>query len=116
MGATSHQLGDPDKAIQDHKQAVEIYSEKIGYAPRFADFYYKRGLALYQLDEHEKAVDDFTKAIGYWRPIDWEPWRNPGKIYYQRGKAWNAIGVKTLANTDFQEAKRLDPSIELDNE
>jgi len=48
------------------------------------------------------------------RALDLDP--NFAEAYFNRAKAWVAKGDKEKAEADFKEAKRLDPSIELDRQ
>lgn len=59
---------------------------------------------LYQIDhQYEFAVENYTKAIGWWHPAP-EP-------YWGRGDSYLALGKTGLAETDFKRAAELSAAI-----
>ncbi len=65
--------------------------------------YYNRGLAYENLDNYEKAIADFSKAIAF-NPDD-------ADSYLYRGIDKTRIGDKAGGDADIETAKRLNPNI-----
>ena len=62
--------------------------------------YVNRGNAYYNLNQYNKALADFNKALQL----------NPNlsaEIYYKRGKVYEAMGDNVRAQADFNKAKQL---------
>ena len=65
-----------------------------------ATAYRNRGLSYSDLDQHQRAIEDFDKAIQL----------DPGyaKAYYNRGLAYRRLGQHTKAEADYARACSLD--------
>ena len=61
------------------------------------------GYAYYELEEYDKAIDDFTEAIPHVRG----QLELPAKLYNSRGLAYQKIGQNAKAKADFDRAKEL---------
>jgi tetratricopeptide (TPR) repeat protein len=80
--------------------AVEYYTNEIERGPTSAA-YINRGLVWGEMRAFDKAINDFTEAIGI------DP-KNP-IIYNNRGAAWSSRLDHDRAIADYTEAIRLDP-------
>lgn len=114
-----------DLAIKEYKRLLEMFPDHFKYYNSLAtiyakkrdyrkvveqlDFsleisedsesYYKRGFAYGVLNEYDKAIVDFTKAINL----------NPdyGEAYFLRGRSYLSIGEKEKACEDWNKSKSL---------
>lgn len=50
---------------KDFPKAIENYSAAIKIRPKRKSFYYNRGLAYEQINENQKALDDYSQAIAF---------------------------------------------------
>ena len=66
-----------------------------------ANIYYNKGYAESDLEQHEEAIDDFTKAIELNPDFVW--------AYSNRGYSKNALGLYKEAIDDFTKAIELKP-------
>jgi tetratricopeptide (TPR) repeat protein len=83
-------------------KAIEYLTNAINLKPDYADAYYSRGFAYYELGKYKIAVRDYDKAIGI-HPDD-------AIAYNNRGKAYAKLRQYNPAIKDFNEAIRLQPS------
>lgn len=67
-----------------------------------ADGYSLRGYAYAQVGDHERAVSDYTRAIGY------VPTKSD--FYYRRGRAYNALKKYDASIPDLNKALSLTPN------
>ena len=82
-----------DKAIADLTEAIRL-------EPKTWLFYYGRGLAWADKEDHARAITDYNEAIGL----------NPnGASYVGRGYAWQKKREYKKALADYYEASRLYP-------
>ncbi len=82
-----------DKAIGDLNQAIAL-------DPSNADFYIDRGRAWLSLNEHKRAIDDFTGAIRL----------NPdSQAYLERGDVYTRMREYDKAIEDYERAVTLSP-------
>ena len=70
--------------------------------PNLAEAYYNRGLAYAKLNQHERAIKDYDKAI------ELNP--NDAKAYYNRGLAYAKLNIYELAIKDFSKTIALNPN------
>lgn len=75
--------------LRQPKKAVDDFDRSIELDPDYAEHYYYRGLCKIELNEHDKAIEDFFKAID-------QKSENPG-IY-------NGLGLAFKAKDDFDKA------------
>ena len=69
--------------------------------PYDANTYYTRGYSYYELDEYEKAVEDFSEAI------ELDPYN--ADVYYNRGVSYYRLGKYGEAVDDCTKAIHLEP-------
>jgi len=86
--------------------AANFLLEKAARAPLFSpeilsNIYRNRGLTLIQLNDPQRAIEDFNRAIGLSSDEGW--------IYGLRGFAYTLIGDIQTAVEDFNHALKLDP-------
>jgi len=96
-------------ALQNKDQYAESITVLTAYIDSgvtntgyLADGYSLRGYAYARLEDHERAVSDYTRAIGY-APTN-------SSYYYQRGRAYNSIRKFDLSIPDFTKALSLSPN------
>ena len=83
----------------DPNQAIEYLNNALKQQPNYAQTYYNRGLAYYNLGQYQKAVEDYDEAIRL-KP-------DYPHAYYNRGTAYFNLGNNSLACSDFQKACEL---------
>lgn len=81
------------------EEALSVYTKAIGLDPKFAEAYFKRGMAYYRLGGDLSAIEDFSKAI------ELNP--NYTEAYFQRGAVWFRMGDEKKMIEDFKSAARL---------
>ena len=83
-----------EKIAEDDKKK-EVARENVAVA------YNKRGCTYYELTQHEKAIDDYNKAIEF----------NPNYVeaYYNRGKAYHELKQHEEAIADYNKVMELNP-------
>jgi len=89
--AATARKGDPNKAAT------------IQLNPKFAEEYYRRGIAYAQKGRYDEAIAELTEAI---RLIP-----NWAQAYYSRGVTCGYKGNHDSAIADFNEAIRLNPNL-----
>ena len=75
-----------EEAFKDFNRALKIKPSQRGYA--------NRGEAWAITDQHQKAIEDFTKSL------EFDP--KAGEILYYRGKSYKALGKKEEAYADLR--------------
>ena len=81
------------------QEEIQRYTQEIQINPNNAAAYFKRGIAYYDLRQHERAIQDYNKAIQI------NP--NLAEVYNNRGIAYRALGDEAKAQADFAKAKQL---------
>lgn len=103
LGAQSAQeLFARAKQEADLHTQIELLSQVIVQAPRYADAYHYRADAYLALGDTRRAILDYNRVISL-RPKD--PLR-----YYARGLAYQQLGEPASALADFSKAVSLRPS------
>ncbi len=77
----------PLRYAMNLQSAVKFYNERIAAKPGDAEAFATRGLLMYELGQHDKALGDFTQALR----IDARavvPWNNRAMVFMADGK-WN---------------------------
>ena len=82
-----------------YDSAVIAYDEAIKIAPEDVWLWNNRGEAYAKLQQTDKAVFDFTKAIALSPGKSFVSWNNLGKLYYQQGEYDKAIDAYEQALT-----------------
>ena len=86
----------------DLNRKIEFYSQAIELNPKFAEAYYNRGNAKYNMKRYEEAIKDYSEAIGL------NP--NDAEAYYNRGNAKYNMKRYEEAIKDYSEAIGLNPN------
>ena len=82
-------------------KAKKYWDNTIAANPQLAEAYNNRGLALYNLRQHERAIADFSKAIQI-KP-------QYAAAYNNRGNAYYALDQYQQAEADFNQSLQLNP-------
>lgn len=80
--------------------AIQACDEAIRRHPEHAPSYYQRGLEHRDKADHDRAIADFTKVIGFTPKYP--------KVYVDRGSEYHSKGDLDRALTDFSTAIQLD--------
>jgi tetratricopeptide (TPR) repeat protein len=60
--------------LNNYEESIRYYDKYIDLVYDDAEAYYKRGIAKFSLEQYQKSIDDFTKAISfrkeYWQALD----------------------------------------------
>ncbi len=91
---------------KQYEQSIRDFSNALALKPRhaFAKFIYNnRAWDYYNMQQFDKAIDDFTKAISIDSKFD--------SAYYGRGQTWYQKGDLERAMFDAKEALRLSPGV-----
>lgn len=86
----------------NHKRAIEVFTQVIEISPDDAVGYKKRGNARCDLGDYRRAIEDFTKAIEL-NPDD-------ADAYFYRGNAFYELGDKSEAVEDYTQAIKINDS------
>jgi tetratricopeptide (TPR) repeat protein len=87
-------------------KAIHEYTETIRIRPFDAVYYYNRGQNYSILENHEKAIDDFSNAIKYGS----DKFKEKSLIFYMRGDQYLCLRNYGKAIADFSEAIRFMPN------
>ena len=85
----------------DPSKAKKYWDRAIAANPQMAEAYNNRGLALYNMQQHQQAVEDFSQAIRI-KPKYAEAYNNRGNAYY-------ALDQYKEAEADFNQSLQLKP-------
>jgi tetratricopeptide (TPR) repeat protein len=98
LGIAYSEIGASENATEAFDKALEMDTSIIeeGTYTRMYSKYYSRGLTYYAMQEYDKAISDFDKAI--------ELKSDYAGAYRDLGKAYVEIGDKTKANEAFKTA------------
>lgn len=89
------------KKYTNPKKAIEYLTNAITLKPDYADAYYSRGFAYYDLGQYKTAINDYDKAISL-HPDD-------AIAYNNRGKAYAKLRQYNQAIEDFNKSIQLQP-------
>ena len=90
-----------DGRYTDPNKAKAYWDKAIAANPKMAEAYNNRGLAFYNLELHQQAINDFSQAIRM-KPQYAEALNNRGNAYY-------ALDQYEKAEADFNESLELKP-------
>ena len=90
-----------DGQYTDPNKAKEYWDRAIAANPKVAESYNNRGLAFYNLERHQQAINDFSQAIRM-KPEYAEAFNNRGNAYY-------ALDQYEKAEADFNKSLELKP-------
>jgi Flp pilus assembly protein TadD len=85
----------------DPARAKSYLDKAIAANPKMAESYNNRGLAFYNLERHQEAINDFSQAIRL-KPQYAEAFNNRGNAYY-------ALDQYQQAEADFNKSLQLRP-------
>jgi Flp pilus assembly protein TadD len=85
----------------DPNKAKGYWDKVIAANPKMAEAYNNRGLAFYNLERHQQAINDFSQAIRM-KPQYAEAFNNRGNAYY-------ALDQYQKAEADFNKSLQLKP-------
>ena len=87
------------KAISDFTKAIQIWHKAI--------YYFNRGRNYSKLKEHEKSIDDFSRALYYCS----DEFKKKMPLYYLRGQEYTEIKDYESAISNYSESIRLRPDL-----
>jgi Flp pilus assembly protein TadD len=90
-----------DGRYTDPNKAKDYWDKAIAANPKMAEAYNNRGLAFYNLERHQQAINDFSQAIRM-KPQYAEAFNNRGNAYY-------ALDQYAKAEADFNKSLELKP-------
>jgi hypothetical protein len=90
-----------DGQYTDPNKAKGYWDKAIAANPKMAEAYNNRGLAFYNLERHQQAINDFSQAIRM-KPQYAEAFNNRGNAYY-------ALDQYEKAEADFNQSLQLKP-------
>jgi len=90
-----------DGQYTDPNKAKDSWDKVIAANPKMAEAYNNRGLAFYNLELHQQAINDFSQAIRM-SPQYAEAFNNRGNAYY-------ALDQYEKAEADFNKSLELKP-------
>ena len=85
----------------DPNKAKSYWDRAIAANPKFAEAYNNRGLAFYNLNLYQEALQDFSQSIRM-KPNYAEAFNNRGNVYYQ-------MDQYDKAQADFDQSLKLKP-------
>lgn len=94
--------GDKEFNRKNYQAAIDKYAQAIVLAPNYAQAYYQKGLAHYNLNQYEQAIKDLSAALDNGHPRKLEIYKIRGYMNLQ-SKNFDAALV------DYTEASKLDP-------
>ena len=97
-------LGQTDKALEEHKKAVECN-------PQFVEAWYSIGCIYSEKKDYAKAINSYDKSIAAFdaHPHDPASLRENSRAFYNKGIAHQALGELDLALLSYDEAIRRHP-------
>jgi hypothetical protein len=90
-----------DGRYTDPNKAKDYWDKAIAANPKMAEAYNNRGLAFYNLERHQQAINDFSQAIRM-KPQYADAFNNRGNAYY-------ALDQYAKAEADFNKSLELKP-------
>ena len=87
-----------NRLLKQYADAIKDLTVSLKIKPR-QQAYANRGLAWSFLNEHQKAIEDYTKSIA----IN----SQDGEVYYYRGVSYKALGKRAEACTDLKKSSEM---------
>ena len=100
QGRDLHQRRELDRALANFDRAIKLQ-------PKYSEAYYSRGNAKSALGSYECAIDDYNKAIEYYKTSIL--FRGYEDAYINRGNAKSSLGDNQGAIDDYNLALNLNP-------
>jgi eukaryotic-like serine/threonine-protein kinase len=91
-------------SLDRYDSAVQAYDQAIKIAPKDVWLWNNRGEAYTRLEQTDKAIFDFKRAVDLAPPKSFVPWNNLGKLYYQQGdyaQAMEAYKQALIVKADY---------------
>ena len=97
---TFYKLAAVHAELDNHKTAIEYYSQVISLDPNDNDALYNRGKSYFKISEYFQAINDLSAVIS----------RDPNRAgaYYNRARSYAILGDKEIALADINKAISLD--------
>ena len=93
-------LWDGEK-VTNPKKTIEYLNNAIKLEPDVASSYLNRGVAYYDLGQHQRAIEDYNEVIRLKE--------DDAGAYNNRGNAYNSLGKHQRAIEDYNQAIHLQP-------
>ncbi len=111
-GFANYYSGKIDYATADFTRALELSARKdivTAEGPLKTDFmaYQGRGECFFRERQYDKAISDYTHAIGLIEPISRKLLISPSYLYHLRAQAWEKKGDLVQSQRDYAKAKEL---------
>ena len=92
---TYYLLGLACSRMEDYELSIQYFTEAITLDEGYGDAYHQRADAYFMLKQHNKAVEDYTKAINLLQTgLD--------TVYFNRGAAYINLNQRQPAVSDFE--------------
>jgi tetratricopeptide (TPR) repeat protein len=95
--------GDLALAMADYNAAIRLSSHD-------SDLYYNRGLLFKAMNEPDRAIADYTRAIAEFDPAE-HTLTDKREYFSERAEAYKAKGESKLALADFAQVTAIDASV-----
>jgi tetratricopeptide (TPR) repeat protein len=95
--------GDLALAMADYNAAIKVSSHD-------SDLYYNRGLLFKAMNEPDRAIADYTRAIAEFDPAE-HTLADKRDYFSERAEAYKAKGESKLARADFAQVSAIDASL-----
>ena len=97
------QKGDQALAMADYNAAIKVSSHD-------SDLYYNRGLLFKAMNEPDRAIADYTKAIAEFDASE-HTLTDKREYFAERAEAYKTKGESKLASADFAQVTAIDTSL-----
>jgi tetratricopeptide (TPR) repeat protein len=105
--ASEAYLREKNDNLQDNlNKAINEFTEALRIRPFDETYYFNRGEAYSKLENHKKAIDDFSSAINYGS----EEFKTVTSIFYFRGEEYSWLRNYEKAIDAYSESIHLNPA------